>query len=116
MEKKKSFYDFMQQEYGYEEPHFEMGLQYAKDLHQYFEDSPFGDLAMDMKRDVDFPEEAVNYAEIRRHIRQKFAEHCGYHTEYSFPVTASAVLGTLKEAFRAYILFCECVSSAGIHT
>lgn len=100
MEQKTSFYEYMKQEYSSKTPGIE--LQYAKDLHRYFNDSPFGDLTMDMMRDKDFPKRKSSPVEIKEHISQKTSEHCGYHMECRFPVTAGAVLDTLKEALKEY--------------
>lgn len=100
MEQKKSFYRYMKQHYSCKE--FRNFFRYERDLHLCFADSPFGDLTADMMRDTDFPKTTVSYTEIRKHISRKFAEHCGYHSEYGFPVYVSNVLDTLKEAFREY--------------
>ncbi len=100
MNQQTSFYEYMKQEYSSNMPG--IGLQYAKDLHMYFNDSPFGDLTMDMMRDKDFPKRKSSPVEIREHISRKTTEHCGYHMECRFPVTAGAVLGTLKEALKEY--------------
>lgn len=98
--RKPSFYEYMKQNHSSKIP--DIRLQYAGDLHRYFDDSPFGDLTMDMMRDKDFPKRKSSPAEIREHISRKTSEHCGYHMESRFPVTAGAVLGTLKEALEEY--------------
>lgn len=101
MKKQTSFYEYMKQQYSSKMP--DIRLQYAEDLHRFFNDSPLGDLTMDMMRDKDFPKRKSNPAEIREHISRKTSERCGYHMECRFPVTAGAVLGTLKEALEEYL-------------